>query len=85
MPVLKGVNDGSNEIYQLIQFLKPYQDHKNFKGIDILPYHKLGVHKYTQLGREYPVEGDPALSAEDLKRLESYIKQYNFPVAVIQH
>lgn len=85
MPLLKGVNDGSGEIYQIIQFLKPYQEHKNFKGIDLLPYHKLGVHKYSQLNMEYPIKGDPALSAEDLTKLETYIKQYNFPVSVVKH
>lgn len=85
MPLLKGMNDGEKEIRQLIEFLKPYREHKNFKGVDLLPYHKLGVHKYTQLGLEYPIKGDPALSKADLERLEGYFKQSNIPVAVIQH
>ena len=85
MPLLKGVNDGENEIRQLVRFLTPYIGHKNFKGIDLLPYHKLGVHKYAQLGREYPVSGYVAPGASDLERLERDLKQHNFPVTVVKH
>lgn len=63
----------------------PFRDYKNFKGIDLLPYHKLGVNKYVQLGREYPIKGDPSLSSDELDRIESWIKKYEFPVAVIKH
>lgn len=85
MPLLKGVNDGEREISQMVQFVKPYEDHKNFKGIDLLPYHKLGVHKYAQLGKVYPIQGDPKLSDADLERIESLIKQCNMPVTVVKH
>ncbi|SKA72210.1 choline TMA-lyase-activating enzyme [Desulfobaculum bizertense] len=85
MPLLKKVNDSEAEIDALIQFLMPYQDMKNFKGIDLLPYHKMGVNKYNQLDWEYPVEGDPALTDEDLGRIENCIKRYDFPVSVVRH
>ncbi|MFV0518553.1 MAG: choline TMA-lyase-activating enzyme [Aminipila sp.] len=85
MPMLKGINDSEEEIEQVIKFLMPYRDYKNFKGIDLLPYHKLGVNKYNQLGKEYPIEGDPSLSEDDLNRIEGWIKKYDFPVTVIRH
>ncbi|QJB57074.1 choline TMA-lyase-activating enzyme [Pseudodesulfovibrio sp. zrk46] len=85
MPLLKGVNDGEKEILQLVEFLKPYQDLNNFKGVDLLPYHKMGVNKYNQLGWEYPIEGDPKLSDADLERIENSIKKYDFPVSVVRH
>ncbi|WP_421899781.1 choline TMA-lyase-activating enzyme [Maridesulfovibrio sp.] len=85
MPMLKGVNDGEEEILQLVELLKPYKDLKNFKGVDLLPYHKMGVNKYTQMGWEYPVEGDPKLSNADLERIEQAISKYDFPVAVVRH
>ena len=50
VPLLKGVNDGEADIEAMVKFLAPYKDQRNFKGIDLLPYHKLGVNKYTQLG-----------------------------------
>ncbi len=85
LPLLKNANDSEEEISALIEFLTPYRDYKNFKGIDLLPYHKMGVNKYKQLGWDYPIEGDPSLSEEDLDRLENWIKKYNFPVSVIRH
>lgn len=85
MPLLKGVNDGEPEILQLVEFLKPYQDLNNFKGVDLLPYHKMGVNKYNQLGWEYPIEGDPKLSEADLDRIEKCIRKYDFPVSVVRH
>lgn len=87
MPMLKGVNDNQKDIEGVINFLMPFRNYKNFKGIDLLPYHKMGVNKYKQLGWEYPLEGvpDPSLSSEDLSRIEGWIKKYDFPVTVLKH
>lgn len=85
MPLLKGINDSEKEIERVIEFLMPFKDYKNFKGIDLLPYHKLGVNKYTQLDKEYPIKGDPSLSNEELNKIEGWIKKYDFPVSVIRH
>lgn len=85
MPLLKGINDRQEEIDGVIKFLTPFRDDKNFKGIDLLPYHKLGVNKYNQLDKEYGIQGDPSLSSHDLDRIESWIKKYDFPVTVIKH
>lgn len=85
VPLLHGVNDGEKDIEALVRFLAPYREHRNCKGIDLLPYHKMGVNKYAQLGRSYPMQGDPTLQEEDLARVEAIIKRYNFPVMVIRH
>ncbi|OJG26967.1 glycyl-radical enzyme activating family protein [Enterococcus caccae] len=85
MPMLKMINDSYEEIKQIIDFLLPYKEYPNFLGIDLLPYHKLGVNKYGQLGMDYPVAGDPSLSETDLDRIEGWIKEYEFPVRVVRH
>ncbi|EJE7236409.1 choline TMA-lyase-activating enzyme [Clostridium sporogenes] len=85
MPLLKGINDSQDEIEKTMEFLLPYKEYKNFKGIDLLPYHKMGVNKYNQLGMEYPIKDDPSLKSEDLDRIEGWIKKYDLPVKVIRH
>lgn len=85
MPMLKGINDSQEEIEQVIRFLLPYRDDPNFKGVDLLPYHKLGVNKYKQLDKPYPIEGDPSLGQEDLDRIEGWMQEYHFPVTVVRH
>ena len=86
LPLLKGLNDSDENMLALIEFLVPYKELKNFKGVDILPYHRLGVHKYPQLDKSYELgEGDYALSDEDLKRLEAHFVKHNIPVSIIMH
>jgi len=85
MPMLKGMNDSQDEIRKVIEFLSPYKDYPNFKGIDLLPYHKLGVNKYNQLDQVYPIEGDASLTAAEIDRIEEWIKAYQFPVRVVRH
>ena len=85
VPLLKGVNDGEADIEAMVKFLTPYKDQRNFKGIDLLPYHKLGVNKYAQLGMEYPMKGEVSLTETDLTRVEAVIKKYDFPVTIVRH
>ncbi|PHR28816.1 MAG: choline TMA-lyase-activating enzyme [Desulfotalea sp.] len=85
MPLLKGINDGDREIEELIEFLKEFKYLKNFKGVDLLPYHKMGINKYSQLDIKYPIEGEFSLDNADLERIENCIKKYNFPVSIIRH
>ncbi|WP_353893511.1 choline TMA-lyase-activating enzyme [Proteinivorax hydrogeniformans] len=85
MPMLKGVNDSESEIQRVIDFLMPYRNHQNFKGIDLLPYHKMGVNKYNQLDMDYQIKGELALSEQELDKIESLISRYDFPVSIIRH
>ncbi|AYD40415.1 choline TMA-lyase-activating enzyme [Clostridium fermenticellae] len=85
MPLLKGVNDRQEDIEKVMEFLKPYKDYKNFKGVDLLPYHKMGVNKYKQLGMDYQIEGDPSLTDEDLAKIEGWIQKYDLSAKVIRH
>jgi pyruvate formate lyase activating enzyme len=85
MPLLKGVNDGSDEIQALIRFLLPYREYRNFKGIDLLPYHRMGVGKYGQLGWDYTLDAQQSLTDADLERLSGWFAAHNFEVAVIRH
>ena len=85
MPMLKGINDSQEEIDNTMQFLLQFKDMKNFKGIDLLPYHKMGVNKYGQLDMDYPITDEVKLEEEDLDRIEGWIKKYDIPVAIIRH
>ncbi|GBU09389.1 pyruvate formate lyase activating enzyme [Gammaproteobacteria bacterium] len=85
IPLLKGFNDSEINLSKLISFLAPYRLHKNFKGIDILPYHKFGVNKYIQLDREYAIKDDPSSNLDDFKRIENIFKKHDFPVSIISH
>jgi pyruvate formate lyase activating enzyme len=87
MPLLKGLNDSEKDIQGVVEFLTPFKEYKNFKGVDLLPYHKFGVNKYCQLGMEYPLEGmeDPYLTAEDLARIEKQFKDEGIQVQALSH
>lgn len=46
IPVIAGVNDTADEMLEIKKFLNPYNPLK----IELLPYHKMGEHKYDALG-----------------------------------
>lgn len=85
VPLLKGVNDSTNNLDGLARFLKPWLDRNHFLGVDLLPYHRLGVHKYGQLDMPYPLQDEPALDERDLARAEEALKSRGVPVSVIRH
>ncbi len=86
LPTLKGLNDDDENILSLVKFLEPYKELKNFKGVDILPYHKMGVQKYAQLDKEYDMPNDNySISSEDIERIENHFKANAIEVATILH
>lgn len=85
MPLIRGLNSQDETIRQTMEFLLPFKDLPNFKGIDILPYHKLGVNKYAQLDMKYSIEEDLSFSKEELDHIEAIVKEYNLPVKVVKH
>lgn len=51
--LIPGMTDSVNDLQMLIDFLK---EHPNFLGVELLPYHRLGVEKWHVMGLEYPLE-----------------------------
>ncbi|MEL1134353.1 choline TMA-lyase-activating enzyme [Desulfitobacterium sp. THU1] len=85
MPLIKGLNDGFDTLRRTLEFLKPFQSCKNFQGIDLLPYHRLGINKYKQLDKKYTINGDLTYTTEELDRIAEIIREYEMNVKVIRH
>ena len=52
--VVPGYTDTEEECEQLGRLIAPWH---NVVGLEMLPYHTMGVAKYEQLGMAYPLEG----------------------------
>lgn len=85
MPLIRGLNDSEETIRRTMEFLQAFKIYKNFQGIDLLPYHKLGINKYKQLDMTYAITEDLSFTETELDKLEGYIKGYDLQVEVIRH
>ncbi|MBM7854174.1 pyruvate formate lyase activating enzyme [Desulfohalotomaculum tongense] len=85
MPLLRGLNDSEDVIRRTMEFLQNLKRYKNFQGVDLLPYHKLGINKYKQLDMKYAITEDLSLKEEELAKIEKIIKGYGLQVEVIRH
>ena len=45
IPIIPGVNDSVEEMQKIKEFLTPYHP----QGVELLPYHRMGEHKYQTL------------------------------------
>lgn len=87
MPLIHGANTSPEDIQMVIDFLTPYKEYKNLKGVDLLPYHKMGTAKYPQLDMDYPMdrEEDAVVPEDVLRRIENQFLTNGFEVHIIQH
>ena len=81
VPVVPKYNDTPEEIAAICRFLKAKAKH--YKGMELLPYHKLGRGKYESLGRSYPMGKATPPSEEKMEALykvlaEQGISRYQF-------
>ncbi|WP_211289815.1 Choline trimethylamine-lyase activating enzyme [Sporomusa silvacetica DSM 10669] len=85
MPLIRGLNDSDDTICRTLEFLQAFKSYKKFQGIDLLPYHKLGINKYKQLDKQYAITEDLSFQEEELDKIEEFIKGYDLQVKVIRH
>jgi pyruvate formate lyase activating enzyme len=57
-----GITIDNKDLYELGLFIGGL---KNVKGLDVLPYHTMGIHKYKALGIKYPLEGIAAAEKQE--------------------
>lgn len=73
MPVIKDFNDDDENILQLINFMKS----NNLVEINILPFHRLGESKWTQLGKEYDYKDNGDVSHSRLEEIQDLFLENN--------
>lgn len=68
--IIPGITDNKEDLQKLGEFIGKL---KNLHALDVLPYHTMGVHKYKELGIEYPLENIKALSVKDAEKAKLHI------------
>jgi pyruvate formate lyase activating enzyme len=80
IPLIPGVNDDENTIQQFASYLAGLP---NLEGVELMPYHEIGVAKYPSLGMKYKLEGTKPAEREQITWVEEFLTRHHLPV--IQH
>lgn len=70
--LVPGVTDSVEHLEQLSDFIHTLY---NVEKIEVLPYHKLGVYKWSTLGYKYPLEGVEPPTAESVQQANDILKK----------
>ncbi|WP_392567100.1 pyruvate formate lyase 1-activating protein [Utexia brackfieldae] len=76
--VVPGWSDDDDSAHQLGAFLK---DMKNVEKIEMLPYHKLGAHKWVTMGEKYMLDGVEPPPKETMENIKQILESYGLTVA----
>lgn len=68
--VVPGITDAQEHLVRLGKLLGTF---RNLKGLEVLPYHTMGVAKYKSLGIPYPLEGVENMDAAKAKEARGTI------------
>lgn len=66
IPVIPGYTDDRENITQIARFLQPLN---HIQKVHLLPYHRIGMTKYKQIGESYQLEKTELPTTEYLKKL----------------
>lgn len=77
LPIISGVHDTVAQSEKIMNFLITV----GLNQIRLLPYHRLGIGKYEQLGRDYPHRHCDYLIAEDtLNKIKNLFSEHGFRI-----
>lgn len=75
MPLVPGFNDTPENIRATADFVKSL-DGDNVHGIELMPYHRMGVGKYDSLDREYAMRATKPLEPADLESVRQRLEDF---------
>jgi pyruvate formate lyase activating enzyme len=75
--LIPGVTDDAEHLMRLAEFLRSLA---TLQRVDILPYHRMGEHKWQELGLAYTLEGITPPSKEQLAAVKELFRRYRLPV-----
>jgi len=78
-PLIPGMNDEESHLFRMLDFLNGL---KHKYSVSILPYHKIGSHKYKRFGLEYKMNGVKEPSKKRIEEVASLFSNAGFKVTV---
>jgi len=79
LPLVAGINDSRENLEATAEFALSLS---SVKRIDLLSYHRLGEPKYRRLDRDYPLGGQPPLTAERIAWARRILEQRGLEVRI---
>ena len=79
IPVIPECNDSDENIAATAQFVSRL---KGTHRIELLPYHRLGIHKYEALSKEYTLSDLQTLSDDRMNALAALVESYGIEASV---
>lgn len=73
IPIIPGYTDSEVNVKTIVEFASTLD---SVETIELLPYHRYGMHKYRQLGRKNMLEDIRPPAKEHMKNLEKIVKSY---------
>jgi pyruvate formate lyase activating enzyme len=76
VPLIPGCNDDQGNLDALMDFL----ERLGLAKVSILPFHKLGLHEYEELGISWSLEDRSVPGREEIKRIEKRMVDRGFEI-----
>ena len=73
--LIPGITDDEEDLRKLGDFVKTL---KSVGRFEVLPYHTLGLFKWEQLGKEYPLAGVRPPSKEELDKANEILETQSY-------
>jgi pyruvate formate lyase activating enzyme len=78
-PMIPGMNDQEENLLKMLAFLQKLQ-HKPM--ISILPYHKIGSHKYKRFELEYKMGNTPEPDSKQIEKVKGLFEKAGFETQI---
>lgn len=72
--VVPGYTDDDDSVHRLGQFI---QGMKNIEKVELLPYHRLGAHKWETLGHQYELDDVQPPTKDALEHIKQILESYD--------
>ena len=72
IPLIPGCNDSAENVSASAKFVSEL----GFKRIELMPYHRFGVSKYRQYGRQYRLDDSASVSEQEILDLRGIVESF---------